>query len=350
MKRIWPVPLRESVWAGLPFLWSVRLPQGIPYSKPYLPIADQVQLLVRRQMTISDLAYASEWLKRVGYYRFSGYSYPFRQTQVQIDPATGRTSVVVLDDFQLGTTFEQVIDLYLFDKRLRALFLDAIELIEVALRVEIALLLGARDQLAHLNPSQFDANFSKLPFPTGSKHATWVRKQAEKFRNSNEEFVKHFRARYAGDLPVWIAVELWDFGMMSVLLEGLASNDKSTISRPFGLVRDNILPSWTRNLNVVRNICAHHGRLWNRSLASVTPVLPRMGESPALDHLVADRQAQTRIYAAAVIIRHLLQTLYPANDWTPRLKTLLSSFPRSGGVNSSQGGFTRNWEHLSIWN
>lgn len=326
------------------------MPPRVSYSKPYLPIADQVQLLIRWQMIISDTGFAADWLKRVGYYRFSGYSYPFRQSQVQIDPTTGAANVIVLDDFQPGTTFQQVIDLYLFDKSLRALYLDAIELIEVGLRVEIALLLGARDALAHLDPNQFDANFSRLPFPTGSKHATWIRKQADKFRNSNEEFVRHFKTRYAGDLPVWMAIEVWDFGMMSVLLEGLSSTDRSTISRSFTLVRDNILPSWTRNLNVVRNICAHHGRLWNRSLASVTPVLPRVGEISALDHLVANRQAQTRVYAAAVILRHLLQTLHPANDWTRRLKNLLASFPRSGRVNLSQGGFPQSWEQLPFWN
>jgi abortive infection bacteriophage resistance protein len=145
-----------------------------------------------------------------------------------------------------------------------------------------------------------------LPFPTGSRHATWIRKQADKIRNSNEEFVKHFKARYAGDLPIWIAIEVWDFGMMSVLLEGLSSADRLALSRPFGLIRDNVLPSWTRNLNVIRNICAHHGRLWNRSLASVTPILPRTGEISALDHLVADRGAQTRPYASAALLQHLL--------------------------------------------
>jgi len=326
------------------------LPPRVSYSKPYLPIAGQVQLLIRRQMAINDTVLAADWLKRVGYYRLSGYSYPFRQSQVQIDPTTGTAIVTVLDDFQNGTTFQQVIDLYLFDKSLRALFLDAIELIEVGLRVDIALLLGARGAMAHLDPNQFDANFSRLPFPTGSKHAAWIRKQAEKFRNSNEEFVRHFKTRYAGDLPVWMAIEVWDFGMMSVLLEGLSSPDRSTISRSFALVRDNILPSWTRNLNVVRNICAHHGRLWNRSLASVTPVLPRVGEIPVLDHLVANRQAQTRIYATAVILRHLLQTLHPTNDWTPRLKKLLASFPRSGRVNLSQGGFPQFWEQVPFWN
>jgi abortive infection bacteriophage resistance protein len=330
-------------------LWGARLLPGVSYSKPFLPVADQVKLLNQRRMTISDPVFASHWLGKIGYYRFSGYAYPFRKSQVQMNSTTGKTSIAVLDDFQPETTFEQVIDLYLFDKSLRALYLDAIELIEIGLRVDIALLLGARDPLAHLDPRQFDRKFSMLPFPAGSKHAKWMRRLAEKFRNSSEEFVKHFRTRYAGDFPIWMAIEVWDFGMMSVLVEGLSSADRSTLSRPFGLVRDNVLPSWTRNLNVVRNICAHHGRLWNRSLASVTPILPRIGEIPTLDHLISDRQAQTRVYASAVILRHFLQILHPLNDWSGRLKSLIASFPRSGGVNPAQGGFPNGWEQLAFW-
>jgi abortive infection bacteriophage resistance protein len=83
----------------------------------------------------ADPTSASDWLRRVGYYRFSGYAHPFRKSQVQVNPTTGATIVAILDDFQPGTTFQLVVDLYLFDKALRALFLDAIEVIEVGLRV-----------------------------------------------------------------------------------------------------------------------------------------------------------------------------------------------------------------------
>jgi abortive infection bacteriophage resistance protein len=146
-----------------------------------------------------------------------------------------------------------------------------------------------------------------------------------------------------------MSLELWDFGMMSMLLDGMKTVDKARISARFGLIRTNILPSWTRNLNVVRNICAHHGRLWNRSLVAVLPKLPQPGEVPVFDHLVADHRAQARAYTPAAILQYLQKVIYPVNDWCERLKVLMATFPRSGGVNAAQGGFPKNWEHLPLW-
>jgi abortive infection bacteriophage resistance protein len=325
-------------------------PLRLPYQKSYLTVSDQVLLLQHRQMVIDDPAAATQWLRRVGYYRFSGYAYPFRKSQIHLDPVTGTTSIVVADDFQSGATFQQVIDLYDFDKCLRGLYLDAIEIIEVALRVEIALLLGARSAYAHHDPMEFDRNFSLLPSLPTSKHAAWLANQTEKFRRSNEEFVRHFKARYQGNPPIWMAIELWDFGMMSVLLGGMKSRDKMRLSAGFNLARPDILPSWTRNLNVVRNICAHHGRLWNRSLASVHPILPRQAEVPGLDHLVADRSAQARIYGSAAAIQHLLSFIHPGSDWKYRLAMLMKSFPRAGGISQAQAGFPKDWESIPLWN
>jgi abortive infection bacteriophage resistance protein len=300
-------------------------------------------------MIVDDLESAAGWLKRIGYYRFSRYAYPFRKSHVQSDPVTGIRKVIISEDFQAGTTFQQVVNLYLFDKNLRALYLDAIEVIEVGLRVEIALLLGARNPFAHLDPNQFDAKFSFVPSPVDSRYAKWSWKLADKFRDSNEDFVKHFKAKYQGDLPIWMSIELWDFGMMSMLLDGMKTVDKARISAQFGLIRTNILPSWTRNLNVVRNICAHHGRLWNRSLVTVLPKLPQPGEVTVFDHLVADRGAQARAYTPAALLQYLQRVIYPVNDWSERLKTLMATFPRSGGVNAAQAGFPKNWEHLPLW-
>ena len=112
-----------------------------PYSKPYLSVARQVELLRGRGMQISDTAKAESCLHRIGYYRLSGYAYPFRHREL-IQNADGSQGERIFENFRPNTDFSTVMELYVFDKRLRLLFLDAIERIEVALRVEIALLLG----------------------------------------------------------------------------------------------------------------------------------------------------------------------------------------------------------------
>ena len=112
------------------------------YEKPYLSPKEQVELLMSRGMEITDLAKAEECLARIGYYRLSAYWYPFRKEQ----------NGAVEDNFKEGTTFSLSLDYYVFDKKLRLLTLDAIERVEIALRTDIALLLGKFDRQAHRNP------------------------------------------------------------------------------------------------------------------------------------------------------------------------------------------------------
>lgn len=109
------------------------------YAKPWTSYADQLQILQQRGMQVSDTAKALEYLERIGYYRLSGYWHVMRQWQRD---AAGQR--VVLDQFKPGTQFQDVVALYVFDKRLRLLVLDALERIEIALRVDLSYRLGQR--------------------------------------------------------------------------------------------------------------------------------------------------------------------------------------------------------------
>ena len=119
-----------------------------PFSKPYLPVAAQLALLKGRGLSITDDSRAAAALERIGYYRLSGYWYPLRVSTVS-NPGG---ALIVGDDFRHGTEFGQIVDLYVFDKKLRLLTLDAIERIEVALRTNIALMLGQYSPVAHRDP------------------------------------------------------------------------------------------------------------------------------------------------------------------------------------------------------
>jgi abortive infection bacteriophage resistance protein len=331
------------------------------YTKPYRSVADQLALLASRGMEITDLTAASNCLSRIGYYRLSGYWYPFRKSHISTNPLTGETlfhpstgkaQVIVEDDFRPGTTFQQVMDLYVFDKRLRLLFLDAIERIEVALRVDIALLIGERDPWAHRDPNQLHGKFSKTVMDHRAKkneHQKWLERLDSTFRRSSEEFVKHFKRKYTEEQPpIWIAIELWDFGMLSVFLSGMKMADQEQLASKYGLPRTNMLTSWVRNINNVRNICAHHSRLWNRSPADqMSP--PKHGEIAELDHLASDHMAQSRIYATAVVLQFFLRTLNPTSSWASRFKSQCFRLPTAPVLSLSQAGFPSGWEALQIW-
>jgi abortive infection bacteriophage resistance protein len=300
-------------------------------------------------MGVTDRRRALQYLERIGYYRLSGYWHPLRQSR-QVNDSRGRAVTQVLDQFRPGVTFSQAVDLYVFDKRLRLLLLDGIERVEIALRVHIALLLSARDPWAHRDPAQLHGNFAQKIDPrTGrTKFQTWISRLDENERRSKEEFVSHFRSRYSSPLPMWIAIELWDFGLVSTFLSGMKVADQATIASRYGLRRE-LLVSWVRSINFLRNVCAHHSRLWNISPADY-PSPPRIGELPLLDHLARDRSAQSRIYAVAAAIQFLLRTVNPTTSWGQRLKDQLASFPAAPGASIRQSGFPSGWEGLPLWN
>ncbi|WP_458093766.1 Abi family protein [Roseomonas sp. WA12] len=310
-------------------------------------------------MLITDDARALSCLERSGYYRLSGYWYPFRES-TPVPRADGEVDVVVHDQFRNDTTFEQVHNLYVFDKRLRMLFMDAIERVEVGLRVAVALRLGARTPWAHRDASELHPNFSRVPPTPGSvsAHQDWLNNQDRLARRSSEDFVSHFRAKYSDSLPIWIAIELWDFGLLSKLLGGMKHADLSVIAGQYGLPRRDLLTTWVRSISHVRNICAHHGRLWNRALSD-QPKLPRLGEVPLLDHIASNQPttsqlklAQTRVYAAACAIQYFLRYINPATTWAHRLSEHLDTFPGEPGncVSLDQMGFPTDWTTLPLWN
>lgn len=128
-----------------------------PYTKPFLTVAEQVDLLRRRGMAIDDEAEVVGWLHRAGYYRLSAYWYPFRRSEVtgqrQLPSGETRDIISVRDELDPGTTFKQVIELYEFDRKLRQLVFDAIERVEIGLRFHTGHTLGGRGgAAAYLDP------------------------------------------------------------------------------------------------------------------------------------------------------------------------------------------------------
>jgi abortive infection bacteriophage resistance protein len=336
-----PLCARKGVRAGFRLCISMAVQ---PYQKPYLNVGDQLALLKARGMGVTDDAKASAYLERIGYYRLSGYWYPFRVSRL----SNGVTQVG--DNFRPGTTFAHVIDLYVFDKKLRLLFLDAIERIEVSLRVDIALHLGSSDPWAHRNPSLLHPRFQTINPRSGlSEHQAWLNRLDEQAVRSNEEFAHHFSRKYSDPLPLWMAIELWDFGMLSSFLKAMTHADQTALSAKYGIPRAELLTSWARSINHIRNICAHHSRLWNRSPAD-QPAMPRMNEIPMLEHVRTDSFGRTRLYAVAAIAQYFLRIINPTATWKGRLGQLLATFPQlPAGLSVSRTGFPADWQQLDLW-
>jgi abortive infection bacteriophage resistance protein len=289
-------------------------------------------------MIIPDKAQGIEALRRIGYYRLSGYWFPFRE---RIDSSIG-------DSFRPKTELSQIVDLYVFDKRLRLLISDALERVEIGLRGDIALHLGALSPWAHRDADTFSAYFRETVDGDKTSHSIWLAKADELFRRSREEFAKHFREKYDVEAPIWIAVESWDFGTVSRLINGLKDTDLQTLADRYHIPRRELLISWVNCLNSVRNACAHHNRVWNRGLIN-QPGLKKKDDIPLLKHWLDDSSTTKRVYAVVSILQYLLGTIHPKSTWGERLKKLIRTFPSGNGLTFSSSGFPSNWENLELW-
>lgn len=331
----------------------------MPYDKPWKNYEDQLSQLERRGLIITDRTKALHFLERIGYYRLSGYWFPFRERSeicCPLEVANGKkhkrgdTDRIVLDNFKSGATFQNAVDLYIFDKKLRLLAMDALERIEIGLRVDISHTLGKKDPFAYLKPELlFDGFAKKLDEQTGlTEHHQWLAKHAALISRSKEDFIRHNKIKYGFPLPIWVVCEIWDFGTLSTLFAGIAESDQDAIAKKYGLSNGRVLASWLRSLNYLRNVCAHHSRLWNRNIAD-QPKLPKPEEIPFLEAFRSDTHRLARPFLLLCITEHLLRTINPGSSWSQRLKVLLLEFPdlQHLDLNLAGHGTVDGWEQ---WN
>ncbi len=293
------------------------------YTKPPLTFSEQAdQLLARRLQADKDILISR--LQAVSYYRLSGYWYPFRDGDKALQP---------------GTTLDTIWKRYTFDRRLRMLVMDGIERVEVAVRTDVVY------HFSHIHGPFGYQDLGNLPRLTESQHREFLERIDRETRRSKETFVKHFKAKYGDShshLPLWMAAEIMTFGGLLTLFRGLDASLKKNIARQYGLT-DEILYSWLRSLNGVRNICAHHGRLWNRELG-YKPKIPRQRKHPQWHTPVVVQNH--RVFAILTILKYLLNQIAPQSNWIGRLYDLLAEYPEIPLVPM---GFPENWQECPIW-
>lgn len=298
----------------------------ISFSKQAIDLTTQLVLLQQRGMLIEDQARAEHYLRFIGYYRLSGYWFPFQYRDGSADH----------DSFRPGTNFETILDRYVFDRRLRLLIMDAVERIEVAARTTISNTLSERvGPHWYLDPAQFNPAF---------KHADFIRRVRRDIGicpstpHKQPEFIRHYLQKYdqPPEPPSWMIFEQLPFGTVSIVFKNLIESDKKLISKDFDLPRDR-LQSWLHASSHLRNLCAHHSRVWNREYG-VTPSVPRRERG----HIIQRK----RFYNHAVAIQTLLKRISGDSHWADRLQNLLVNHPN---IPIDSMGFPDNWSANRVW-
>lgn len=319
----------------------------VPFEKTYTSPAENLEGLTGRGLLIKDREFAERNLSRIGYYRLSAYWYPFRKFE-DSTPNSKR-----LDEFRTGAEFADVMEFYLFDKKLRLHLSDALERIEIAVRAQLVDVMGQIGPFSYRDSRSYTASFINKIDGQPPLIDPFIDGLDEAFRRSKEEFAKHFESKYEGPPPVWIAAGTWDWGNLSYMLGYLSEKNRDAICRAIDprLTRKS-LASWMKCLNDVRNACAHHSRLWNKPLINSPRLKPK--EIDEFKCLLDERGRvpdanSKRLYGALVVMIFLMRCFYPKTEWQVRLRKLIMNSKHPAEVNPLTAGFPENWHQADIW-
>lgn len=271
---------------------------------------EQIKKLRERGCIIRDEKLARETLRYINYFRLSFYFVPFSVSK---------------NKYEEGTTFEKILRIYEFDKKLRSILIAALEEVEITLRAAIsnyhALKYGA---LGYLNPSSFDRSHNHQNFVTRINHLIET--------NEEREFVKHYEKRHNGKFPLWVAMELFSFGTLAFFFKDMHNSDKKTLANDFFGCSPSEMDNWIFCLNELRNYCAHYNRLYGNTFP-VQPRTPR-GVEPELEN---------NVFGYIIVLKQLY---HDKTNWNERVVKPISRLLRKNSdvIRLSDLGFPDGWE------
>ena len=259
------------------------------YDQPQISVAEQIELLKSEKLTFSDENKAQHILENISLFRMKSYLVSLRKPHSR--------------QFKEGTSFEDAYSLYKFDSALRKMICSELEKIEVSIRTQLSLIMSDEAGIYWFeNP----ANFRNVSRPA-----------------------------------TLLTFEIGSFGSLSIMYKWLkAGHARRKMARFYGL-SDTVMESWLHSIVYLRNICAHHNRLWNRRW-SINALVPRNTYLPFINI----PQDTKKVYYILSIILYLLQAVNPQNTFAARFKSLLAEYPK---VDTVAMGFPGDWENETLW-
>ena len=270
------------------------------YLKPPLSVPDQIELLKNRGLLIPDEDRAARYLQNISYYHLSGYMYPFLFNKKQ-------------HQYKPNSIFDDIINLYRFDRELRIMIFTAIEKIEVAIRAQITnhFAIETKDPFWYIDAKHFLVS---------ADHKAFLTNTSSYIKRSTDAFIKHFFDTYSDPYPpVWVVFEVLSMGQLSILYHiTKRSPARKAVADYFG-IKEPVLANWLHALVYIRNICAHHARLWNKEI-SIQIKKPKTINRLWLS---SGDITKRKIYEVLAIITCFLDTVTPNNTFRSKLNALL---------------------------
>jgi abortive infection bacteriophage resistance protein len=300
-----------------------------PFQKPALTVDDQLAKMIVRGLVVNDADTAKHYLHQIGYYRLCGYTSPFQKGGDGADR----------HDFRHPVNFNTILDRYVFDRKLRLLLLDAIERIEVSIRASLSNSI-AQNNSPHwyLDPALFNAGYNHNAMILEVRNQISHNARSPRQIAKRDIFIRHYYNTYNTPEmpPSWMVFESISFGVISKIFKNLNKSNTKQVCEALNINHET-LSSWLHATYYVRNLCAHHHRVWNKTL-TIKPAIARRH----LDKF----ESNNKIYGVMVVFQILLEKISPDNTWAERLSELLNEHPRIPLVNM---GIPENWREKPFW-
>lgn len=286
--------------------------------KPFLTLDQQLNLLKERGLIIDDDTATIKMLSKLNYYRLSGYSLTLKRGE----------------RFNSNIHFDDIMEIYNFDRELKAIMLCWLEEVEISLRTHIAYTLGEIDPKSYLDSTIFISEAHYEQFTAELSRAL--------SDNKNEAFIKHHNRKYNGKLPVWVIVETLSFGALSRFFSSLDVTLKKEIcSMYYHEIRYTYIENWLEGLVVVRNLCAHHSRLFNRGLPNAIRFPRRDFEFLTKDCGYSNDAVGKKLFFPAIILDRI------SNDFSETFMTAFEDLQQKYKfVDIKYYGFLKDWSAI----
>ena len=281
------------------------------YQEP-ISIENQVKNLIDLGLLVEDKTYAKKILGRISYYRLiKAYSITLKKDGRYIS----------------GTSFEDIVSLYKFDRELRQLIFEIIEHIEVSLRAVITNYFSLKY-----------GNFGYKDLSNVGKYKNRYKEalndlERETKRNRRSPFIKNFKDNYeGGEIPLYAVIEVASFGTLSKMYKNMKNEDKSKIAKVFH-TDYHYFESWIENFAYIRNICAHYGRLYGAKLT----------KSPKLyKEYLKKNISNNTIFATLVNLKIVSEE----ENYKKFYHDLTELIARYENIDLRYVGFIENWKEL----
>jgi abortive infection bacteriophage resistance protein len=306
-------------------------------NKPAYTIDQQIALLKCRGMLFRNEPQATQYLRNISYYRLKGYWW-----DMQVDKS--------LHTLKPDTFFEDIISRYNFDRQLRLILFDAIERIEVALRTKMIYHLSiSYGGLWYLDPALFESKtITSYDGTVKTIHQSILDELKKEFKRSQEVFIKDHHSRFPNqDADAWKILEVASMGTLSKLYKNLKYQlpEKAAIAKEMGLNLHSELSSWLEAITYIRNIIAHHSRLWSRNMVKTPSSNLNNPIGQWFTNPLNPVQAKKSFLIISCMV-YLCNEVTPGHQIKNKILTLINTNPN---IPIYKLGFLNDWNNEPLW-